>query len=69
MTHPLNLTPREFEVVNILCAVGSNKLIARQLGISVYTVSIMIHRACQKAGVNDRVTLALKWDRMMREPQ
>lgn len=57
------LTKRESEVMTQLVKGGSNKTIARRLGISVVTVKIHLHNVYRKFGVSNRtqaVALALQ---------
>ena len=57
------LTEREIEVLSLIAAGNSNKLIADQLSISEDTVKGHVKRVLSKLGVNDRthaVTVALK---------
>lgn len=51
------LTPREISVAELILAGESNKLIARNLGISLATVKDHVHRILQKAGVPSRAAL------------
>ena len=50
----LGLTDREVEVLAILAAGDSNKVIARRLGVSPYTVKTHVARICDKLGVQRR---------------
>jgi DNA-binding CsgD family transcriptional regulator len=50
----LGLTDREVEVLAILAAGDSNKVIARRLGISPHTVKTHVARICDKLGVQRR---------------
>jgi len=50
----LGLTHREVEVLAILAAGDSNKVIARRLGVSPYTVKTHVARICDKLGVQRR---------------
>jgi DNA-binding NarL/FixJ family response regulator len=57
-----NLTPREREVLSLVGAGLSNKLIALRLGISEATVKAHLTRIFQQIGVTDRTQAAL-WAR------
>ena len=48
----VHLTPRELEVLSLLCEGLPNKLIARQLGISGGTVKSHVARILAELGVN-----------------
>jgi len=57
------LTEREIEVLSLIAAGNSNKLIADRLSISEDTVKGHVKRLLSKLGVNDRthaVTVGLK---------
>lgn len=49
-----SLTPREFEILRLVCQGLSNQEIARQLVLSVGTVKSHIHNTFGKLGVRDR---------------
>lgn len=51
----LGLSPREVEMIEALASGGSNKLIARQLGISPNTVKTHVARVYEKLEVQNRV--------------
>jgi DNA-binding NarL/FixJ family response regulator len=53
----LDLTDRELDVVNSVCAGLSNKAIARKLGISCFTVQDHVKAIYRKLNVNSRVAL------------
>lgn len=61
------LTPREHEVLELVGAGLSNRLIARRLGISEKTVKSHLTSVFTTIGVTDRVQAALWWERH-REP-
>jgi DNA-binding NarL/FixJ family response regulator len=48
------LTPRELEVLALVAAGASNKLIARRLGISVHTAKFHVARVLEKLGAHSR---------------
>jgi len=48
------LTPRELEVLVLIAAGASNKLIARQLGISVHTAKFHVTGVLEKLGAHSR---------------
>ena len=52
---PLHLTPREREVLALLCHGYSNKLISRELGISAGTVKIHVGKVLAELGVASRL--------------
>lgn len=54
-----DLTPREREVLTLICRGRSNKLIARELGISEKTVKAHVGHVLAKLGVSDRTQAAL----------
>ncbi len=57
------LTPRELEVLSLLAEGASNKVIARQLGISVHTAKFHVGQVLDKldaTGRTDAVTLAAR---------
>ena len=53
-----DLTPREAQVADLLARGNSNKLIARELGISVSTVKIHVSHVFEKYGVHNRTEVA-----------
>ncbi|PAX08846.1 response regulator [Sphingomonas lenta] len=53
------LTPREREVLDRLAGGGTNKEIARELGISAGTVKVHLERLMSKLGVRDRTQAAV----------
>ena len=56
---PERLTPREHEVLELICRGLSNKLIARELGVSEKTVKAHVGHVLAKLGVSDRTQAAL----------
>jgi DNA-binding CsgD family transcriptional regulator len=52
---PLHLTPRELEVLALLCEGLPNKLISRRLDISAATVKCHISRILDELGVSSRL--------------
>ncbi len=52
------LTPRQREVLELLCYGSSNKVIADRLGISEHTVKVHVGAIMKKLGVNNRVQVA-----------
>jgi len=48
------MTPRELEVLALIAAGASNKLIARQLGISVHTAKFHVAGVLEKLGAHNR---------------
>lgn len=65
-TNPWRFTKVEIDTLNCLCRVGEPKLIAREMKEPPGTIHIRIHRMLKKAGVTNRVSLALLWDRWKR---
>lgn len=53
------LTPREREVLDLLAEGGTNKAIARALGVSPGTVKAHVERVIAKLGVRDRTQAAV----------
>lgn len=58
MSQPI-ITEREREVLNHLVRGRSNKLIARELGISPFTVRDHVTCMLKKTGLNNRLELGL----------
>jgi two-component system, NarL family, nitrate/nitrite response regulator NarL len=56
---PLNLTPREAEVAQLVARGNRNKEIARALDISEGTVKMHLHNLYEKLGVSSRTELAI----------
>lgn len=56
----MRLTHRERQIAELVGAGRSNKLIARELGITERTVKAHLTEIFRKAGVGDRVNLALR---------
>lgn len=63
----VTFTPRERECLDMLVKTGNDKAIARELGISSKTVQIHMATARLKAGISNRVVLAVWWDRLHRK--
>ena len=63
-THGARLSPRELEILNWIAAGKSNPDIAVILGISLPTVATHLKRIFAKLGVNDRVSAAMKGQRL-----
>ncbi len=53
------LTQREAEVLSLIVAGESNKMIAHSLGIAEMTVKVHIARIFEKLGVHDRISAAM----------
>jgi DNA-binding NarL/FixJ family response regulator len=49
------LTPREVDVLKLLCRGMADKAIARELGIAAITVRLHLHNAFRKLGARNRV--------------
>lgn len=55
----VSLSPREMEILELICQGASNKAIARRLGISYQTVKNHVTAILQKLGVKDRTQAVL----------
>jgi DNA-binding CsgD family transcriptional regulator len=53
--HAIALTPREREVLTLLAAGASNKVIARALGVSVHTAKFHVASLTEKLGARGRL--------------
>ena len=53
------LTPREFEILTLLAEGQSNKVIARNLGISDGTVKLHVKAILRKLNISSRITAAV----------
>lgn len=60
------LTPREQEIIRLVCDGHSNKVIGSMLNISAYTVKFHVSRIGVKLGGN-RTVIAVKWTQMQCE--
>lgn len=59
-TNPfIDLTPREYEILTLLAEGQSNKVIARNLGISDGTVKLHVKAILRKLNVSSRITAAV----------
>jgi len=60
-TRPLSqrITPREKEVIDLICKGKLNKEIAFQLDLTASTVKVYLHRIFAKVGVSNRTELAV----------
>lgn len=56
-----SLSPRETEVLKLIPRGLSNRQISDVMQISVYTVNTYVRNIMLKLGVNDRVSLCMKW--------
>lgn len=54
-----SLTPRELEIVQLVAAGKSTRLIANELRLSLRTIENHLHSACSKAGAATSADLAL----------
>ena len=54
------LTPREYEIVALICRGMKNKQIAGELSITIGTVKVHLMHIFEKTGVKDRFELALE---------
>jgi DNA-binding NarL/FixJ family response regulator len=66
-TNQFGLTDRQTQAVSALVRLGCDKLVAREFGVSVKTVSTLIRGAQRAMGVRTRIHMAVKWDRRMQE--
>ena len=61
--HPAHLqevlSPREREIVSLVSSGLSNKLVARELGLTEGTVKVHLHAIFRKTGVENRTSLAV----------
>ena len=55
------LSPREVEVLVRIARGLSNKLIAQELGLSVWTVKVYVHTIFVKLHVANRAVAAAEW--------
>lgn len=55
----ISLSPREMEILELICQGESNKNVAQRLGISYQTVKNHVTAILQKLGVNDRTQAVL----------
>lgn len=60
------MTPRELEILNAIAEGLTNKVIARQLEISLHTVKFHIESIFRKLGVNTRTAAIAKASRLYR---
>ena len=58
------LTPRELDIVNLICKGMKNKEIANELAITAGTVKVHLMHIFEKTGVKDRFELAVQARRM-----
>lgn len=56
----LNLTSRQLEVLRLLAKGQSNKVIARDLGLSVSTVKVHLHTVFRALGANNRLEAVVR---------
>ncbi len=59
--HHESLSPREREVAGLVARCMTNAEIALSLGLSASTVKHYVEAAMRKAGVANRVSLAIWW--------
>ncbi|HEX4703720.1 MAG TPA: helix-turn-helix transcriptional regulator [Pseudonocardiaceae bacterium] len=59
-THQVRLTPRESEVLDLLCTGLSAAVISRRLGLSPRTVTKHQERLYRKLGTSDRLNTVLR---------
>ena len=63
--HAPRLTPRELDIVNLICKGLRNKEIAKALAITAGTVKVHLMHIFEKAGVKDRFQLAVQSRKMI----
>lgn len=63
---PIKATPRQAQVLDLLCELGETRLVAYRLKIKPRTVEVYINRVMEENGHPNRLTLALLWDRYRR---
>jgi len=51
------ITPREWEIIDLVSVGLSNKQVGRQLGLQEGTVKVHLHNIYTKLGVSNRTTL------------
>lgn len=56
------LSRREAQVVQLLAAGHTNKVIAYELRLAPSTVRVLVHRACSKLGAVKRSELLSRWE-------
>ena len=56
----LNLTPRQFDVLRLLAKGQSNKVIARDLGLSVSTVKAHLNTVFKALGARNRLEAVVR---------
>lgn len=63
------LTPRQIEVMDCFCRLGSQKLVARELGLSLRSVQGICRRVRMAIGTSetDRLLYILEYDRQRRQ--
>jgi DNA-binding NarL/FixJ family response regulator len=66
-SNQFGLTDRQVDAVSALVRLGEDKLVARELGVTVKCISTLLRQAQDTMAVRSRVHLALKWDRRMKE--
>jgi DNA-binding NarL/FixJ family response regulator len=64
--NPWGLSPRQIELMDAICTHGCQKLAARDMGIEVKTVEMMMTAITSKMGFDNRVQRILAWDRWRR---
>ena len=63
----IQVTPRQAQVLDLLCEFGETDLIAYKLGLSEKTITIYINKIMEQNGYPNRLTLSLAWDRQKRK--
>ncbi|HUP96195.1 MAG TPA: response regulator transcription factor [Burkholderiales bacterium] len=56
----VHLTPRQLEVLALLCEGLSNKIICRRLSVSTGTVKVHVSNILRELGVNSRLQAVLE---------
>jgi two-component system, NarL family, nitrate/nitrite response regulator NarL len=60
------LTPREREILVLLAKLGTQRMVARELGISWSTVKNHLVNAREKLGVDTAIQACVAYDRLLR---
>jgi DNA-binding NarL/FixJ family response regulator len=62
----MKVTKRQAQALDALCEHGNNKLIARALNVDIRAVETMLSRIKARTGIESRIVLAVRWDRLKR---
>lgn len=64
-----HMSPREAQALAMIAKGMSNPDIAKELGLSVETVKIHVHKAFRRLGVNNRTEAAVLYTQAKSKPQ